>query len=104
MDHYINSETKPGLTKLSLHVDQTYVCRWPSEWKNKVNALIKHGDWQCSDIISSQIRMMNCMKMYGLDITPESYLCVRDHKSIEQPLIFWTHNLKRESKHLSDNI
>ena len=42
--------------------------------------------------------MMNYMKMYGLGITPESYLFVRDHRSIGQPLIFWTHDLKRESK------
>jgi hypothetical protein len=58
--HYINSETRPGLPKLPLLVDQTYVCRWPSELTNKVNALKKlHGDEQCNDIISSQIRMMN---------------------------------------------
>jgi len=41
---------------------------------------------------------MNCMKMYALGITPETYLSVRDHKIIGKPLIFWTHNLKRESK------
>jgi len=38
------------------------------------------------------------MKMYGLGITPESYLFVRDHISIGQPFIVWTHNLKRDSK------
>jgi len=98
MDHYMNLEIRPGLTKLPLLVDQTYVCCWPSEWTNIVNALKKDGDEQCNDIISNRIRMMNCKKMYDLGITPESFLFVRDHKSIGQPFIFWTHNLKRESK------
>jgi hypothetical protein len=38
------------------------------------------------------------MKMYGLNKTSEGLLIVRDHRSIGEPTIFWTHNLKRDKR------
>ncbi len=46
-----------------------------------------------------QLRMMNCMKIYGLSITNHGYLIVRDHRSKGPPAIFWKHNI-RENKGL----
>ena len=46
---------------------------------------------------SNVLRRMSCIKMYGLDITIDDYLCVRDHRSRECPLMFWKHNLKKNS-------
>ena len=35
--------------------------------------------------------------MYGLDITTDDYLCVRDHRGRGCPLMFWKHYLKKKS-------
>ena len=66
------------------------VCRWPDEWSLKVEALKKYQREGWRD----QLRMMNCMKMYGLSITKHGYLIVRDHRSIGPPAIFWKHNTR----------
>ena len=65
--------------------------RWQDDWTNKVEAKkkLKPRGW---DVVT---RMFNCMKMYGLSKTSEGLLIVRDHRSIGEPTIFWTHNLKR---------
>jgi len=42
-------------------------------------------------------RMTNCMKMFGLGITKENYLFVRDHRSRECPHVFWRRNYKCKS-------
>jgi len=43
------------------------------------------------------VRMMNCIKIYGLDITTYDYLCVRKRRSRGCPLMFWKHNLNIKS-------
>jgi hypothetical protein len=40
---------------------------------------------------------MNCIKMFGLGITKENYLFVRDHRSRGCPHVFWRHNYKCKS-------
>ena len=45
----------------------------------------------------SHIRLMNYMKMYGLGLTREGYLIVRDHISRGEPFIFWRHKLCKTS-------
>ena len=40
---------------------------------------------------------MNCMKFFGLGITEENYLFVRDHRSRGCPHLFWKHNDKCKS-------
>ncbi len=41
--------------------------------------------------------MMNCIKMFGLGITKQNYLYVRDRRSKGCPHIFWGHTLKAKS-------
>ncbi len=64
-----------------------YLSQWPKEWTEKVDALkmSKRGGWM------QHARMMNCMKMFGLDITRENYLFVRDHRSRGCAHVFWRH-------------
>jgi hypothetical protein len=52
------------------------------------------GEARCIEEFRNEIRMMNCMKMYGLDITQEEYLRVRDHISRGAPFMFKNHNSK----------
>jgi hypothetical protein len=37
------------------------------------------------------------MKMYGLGLTSQGYLLVRDHRSRGEPFIFWRHNWKAKT-------
>jgi hypothetical protein len=83
------------MPNLEVLIDKPYLCRWPKEWTIKVNALKKFiGEARCIEEFRNEIRMMNCMKMYGLDIAQEGYLRVRDHRSRGAPFIFWNHNSK----------
>ena len=77
------------------------MCRWPQEWTNKVEALRKYKGqgWE------EDVRMMNCIKMYGLSKAEDGSLIVRDHRSKGEPFFFWTHNChKKENDVLKWNI
>ena len=44
----------------------------------------------------AEVRMMNCIKMYGGNWTTLSVLVVRDHTSKGVPTMFWKHNLRKQ--------
>ena len=67
---------------------EPYLSRWPNEWTEKVDALKKNN----RDGWKEHASMMNCMKMFGLGITRENCLFVRDHRSRGCPQIFWMYN------------
>ncbi len=82
-------------------IDQPYIFRWPNEWTNKVNAMKKSGedgDETRRLKTRNNVRVPNCMKMYGLGITSRGYLIVRDHKSRKEPIFFWRHSPKGKGK------
>ena len=74
-----NDENHSNLVEL---VGQTYImCRWPQEWTNKMEALRKFkGQGREEDV-----RMMNCIKLYGLSKAEDGSLIVRDHMSKGEP-------------------
>jgi hypothetical protein len=92
---YILSRTDENLSNLQELVDQPYMCRWPKEWTNKIEALRKFMcvGWE------EDVRMMNCIKMYGLSKAEDGSLLVRDHRSKGEPCIFWTHNCHTAAEH-----
>ena len=83
------------MSNLETLIEQPFICRWLEEWTNKVNA-VKNWQGEEREILKmvAQIRLMNCMKMYGLGITSQGYLLVQNQRSRGEPFIFWKHNLK----------
>jgi hypothetical protein len=43
-----------------------------------------------------EVRMMNCIKMYGASWTTMGVMAVRDHTSKGVPTMFWKHNLRKK--------
>jgi hypothetical protein len=43
----------------------------------------------------AEVRMMNCMKMYGVSWTTLGVMIVRNHTSKGVPTMFWKHNLRK---------
>ncbi len=41
---YIRSLTAKNIGNLEELIDEPYICRWPEEWTNKVNAMKKSGE------------------------------------------------------------
>ena len=75
------------MSNLEALIDQPQLCRWPEEWTNKVNALKKFmGEARCIEEFRNEIQMMNCMKMYGLDITHKG-ICVCEITKVEEHLL-----------------
>jgi len=58
------------------------MCRWPQEWTNKIEVLRKFRGQGCED----DVRMMNCIKIYGLSKAEDGSLIVRDHMSKGEPI------------------
>jgi hypothetical protein len=44
----------------------------------------------------AEVRMMNCIKMYGVRWTTLGAMIVRDHTSKGVPTICWKHNLRKK--------
>ncbi len=63
---------------------ELYLSRWPNEFTEKVDALKKNN----RDGWKEDARMMNCMKLFGLGITKENCLFVRDQRSRGCPHVF----------------
>jgi hypothetical protein len=72
---------------------QPHISRWPKEWTAKVEALKerKRDGWE------QHVRMMNCMKIFGLSITKQNSLYARDRRSKGYPHMFWGHTLRGKS-------
>ena len=86
---YIRSLTAKDIGNLEKLIDEPYICRWPEEWTNKVNAMKKSGEMgdEARRLkMRRQVRILNCMKMYGLGTTSRGYMIVRDHKSRGEPI------------------
>jgi hypothetical protein len=82
-----------SLTKDQSFVREPYLSRWPREWTEKVDALKKSN----MDGWIQHARVMNCMEMFGLGITKDNALFVRDHKGRGCPHVFWRHNYTGKS-------
>jgi hypothetical protein len=81
--NYILSRNDENHSNIEELVSQPYMCRWPQEWTNKVEALRKYKGqgWE------EDVRMMNCIKMYGLSKAEDGSLIVQDHKSTGEPFL-----------------
>jgi len=57
---------------------------WPQEWTNKIEALRKYlgQGWE------EDVRMLNCLKMYGLSKAEDGSLIIRDHMSKGEQFFF----------------
>jgi hypothetical protein len=81
----------PDVSGIADVLAEPYICRWPDEWTKRVAALkeVRGEGWE------AEVRMMNCMKMYGLSWTTLGVMIVRDHTSKGVPTMFWKHNLRK---------
>jgi hypothetical protein len=89
------------MANLEKFIDETFICRWLDEWMNKVNAM-KMSE-ECGDEtrrlkMRNNVRVMNCMKIYGSGITSRGYLIVRDRISRGEPQFFGRHSLRGNGK------
>ena len=82
----------PDLTGVAELLAKPYICRWPNEWTKRVDALkkVRGEGWEV------EVRMMNCIKMYGVSWTTLGVMVVRDHTSKGVPTMFWEHNLRKK--------
>jgi hypothetical protein len=87
-DYFISSEGHQSANQSC--VGGPYLTKWPKEWTQQVDALKESN----RDGWEPHVRMMNCMKMFGLGITKDNYLYVRDRRSRGCPHMFWRHECK----------
>ena len=76
--NYIMDLTDKNMADDTNAIKISYIShRWPPEWTKRVGALknVRGEGWE------DEVRMMNCMKMYGLSWTTMSVLVVHDHRS-----------------------
>ena len=82
--YYIISRNDENHSNLEKLAGQTYMCRWPQEWANKIEALRKFKGQRWVD----DVQMMSCIKIYGLSKAEDGSLIVRNHKSNREPQFF----------------
>jgi len=96
---YITSLIDPDLlidhdaTRVAELLAQPYdICRWPGEWTKRVATLkeVRGVGWE------DEVRMINCIKMYGVSWTTLGVMVVRDDTSKGVPKMFWKHNLRKK--------
>ncbi len=82
----------PDVSGIADLLAESYMCRWPDEWTKRVVALkeVRGEGWE------AEVRMMNCIKMYGVSWTTLGVMVVRDHTSKGVPTMFWKHNLRKK--------
>jgi hypothetical protein len=82
----------PDVTGVADVLAEPFICRWPDEWTKRVDALkkVRCEGWE------AEVRMMNCIKMYGVSWTTLGGMIVRDHTSKGVPTMFWKHNLRKQ--------
>jgi len=82
----------PDVIGVAALLAQPYRCRWQDEWTKRVDALkeVRDEGWE------ADVRMMNCIKMYGVSWITLGVMVIRDHTSRGVPTLFWKHNIRKK--------
>ena len=92
--NYIVDNDNPEHGHLQQLADRPFISKWPSDWTTKLSAMKRLNAEGLDDVT----RMFHCMKMYGLGKTSKGLFIVRDHRSLGEPFIFWTHYLDKQDR------